>query len=104
MQFQQRLHKNREYSANNVNLNMKFTASFFRCFQPSSATLAGDAIEEEEERYDDAIDINPGTDGRAITSPSFRVFSYDELKAATQGFRNKIGDWWIWAGSSETIL
>ncbi|KAL0409904.1 UNVERIFIED_CONTAM: Cold-responsive protein kinase [Sesamum latifolium] len=95
MQFQlvkPRFHKNREYSANNVDLNMKFAASFFRCFQPSSATLAGDAIEEEEERYDDSINMNSGTDGRAIASPSFRVFSYDELKAATRGFKNKIGE------------
>ncbi|XP_011094672.1 putative serine/threonine-protein kinase [Sesamum indicum] len=96
MQFQlvkPRLHKSREYSVDNVNLNMKFTASFFRCFQPSSATLAGDAIEEEEEeRYDDSINMNSGTDGRAITNPSFRVFSYDELKAATRGFKNKIGE------------
>ncbi|KAK4419189.1 Cold-responsive protein kinase [Sesamum alatum] len=92
MQFQlvkPRLHKNREYSANNVNPNMKFAASFFRCFNSSTAKLAGDATEEEEERY---IDMNPGTDGQAITSPSFRVFSYDELKAATQGFKNKIGE------------
>ncbi|KAG8376546.1 hypothetical protein BUALT_Bualt09G0074700 [Buddleja alternifolia] len=59
---------------------MKFASSFFRCFHPS-ITLATDAAEDKEEE-----------DVQVIRSPNLRVFSYNELKAATQGFKNKIGE------------
>ncbi|PIN14309.1 Non-specific serine/threonine protein kinase [Handroanthus impetiginosus] len=56
---------------------MKFPASnLFRCFHPSKSTVA---VKDEE-------------DVPALPNPNFRVFSYDELKAATQGFKNKIGE------------
>ncbi|KAI3447595.1 hypothetical protein Pfo_004260 [Paulownia fortunei] len=59
---------------------MKFCASLFGCFHPSQKpnTLASNPPEGEE-------------DGQTVTNSNFRVFSYNELKAATQGFRNKIG-------------
>ncbi|KAL3825912.1 hypothetical protein ACJIZ3_021941 [Penstemon smallii] len=58
---------------------MKLAASFLRCFHPSSAVNAPQEDDEEEVV-------------QAIQNPNFRVFSYNELKAATQGFKNKIGE------------
>ncbi|GFP83150.1 putative serine/threonine-protein kinase [Phtheirospermum japonicum] len=58
---------------------MKIAAiSLFHCFQPSTTSLV--AEEENEEG------------GKAIQNLGFRVFAYTELKTATQGFKNKIGE------------
>ncbi|KAK6140213.1 hypothetical protein DH2020_026011 [Rehmannia glutinosa] len=58
---------------------MKFVVSMFRCFHPL-------AIEEEKE-------VSASIpNGEAIPNPDFRVYSYNELKVATQGFKNKIGE------------
>lgn len=59
---------------------MRLAASFLRCFHPSTAKF-NEASDEEE------ADGHP-----SISNPNFRVFSYDELAAATQGFNNKIGE------------
>ncbi|GFP83149.1 putative serine/threonine-protein kinase [Phtheirospermum japonicum] len=62
---------------------MKFANSLFHCFHPSTLSLTAGSTEEEEEEE---------KGGLAIPNPDFRVFTYNELKAATQGFRNKIGE------------
>ncbi|KAL3642567.1 hypothetical protein CASFOL_013382 [Castilleja foliolosa] len=54
--------------------------SLFHCFTPATASLTAH-VEEEEEEGGKAIDQNQ----------DFRVFGYNELRAATQGFKNKIG-------------
>lgn len=93
---------------------MKFAASLFGCFHPSTAKLDLDAAEEEKEEVGMYVpsfskfnfsfvmikiffniiiyELNHRTDVQAIPNPNFRVFSYNELKVATQGFKNKIGE------------
>ncbi|KAL7136628.1 hypothetical protein ABFS83_10G042500 [Erythranthe nasuta] len=61
---------------------MQFAANLFRCFYNSDATLTFDSPPAEAASQDD----------QAIPNPNFRVFSYEELKSATQGFKNKIGE------------
>ncbi|KAK4478638.1 hypothetical protein RD792_014128 [Penstemon davidsonii] len=61
---------------------MNFAASFLRCFHPSTKPSAVNAPQEDDEEEE----------VQAIQNPNFRVFSYNELKAATQGFKNKIGE------------
>lgn len=36
--------------------------------------------------------LNPWTGCEFVPIPKFHIFSYNELKAATQGFRYKIGE------------
>ncbi|KAL7095812.1 hypothetical protein ACP275_10G046000 [Erythranthe tilingii] len=64
---------------------MKFAANLFRCFYSSAAPLTFDSPPAEQEQQ-------AAQDGEAIPNPNFRVFSYEELKSATQGFKNKIGE------------
>ncbi|XP_051130453.1 putative serine/threonine-protein kinase [Andrographis paniculata] len=62
---------------------MKFGSAFFRCFQNSAATFAAidtSTIEADED------------DGRIPSNRNFSVFTYNELKAATHGFTNKLGE------------
>lgn len=64
---------------------MKFQHLILGCFHHSSnsETLA---------RNDQDKQMNvAGTDGETVINSGFRVFSYNELKAATQGFSLKIG-------------
>ncbi|XP_073156707.1 putative serine/threonine-protein kinase [Henckelia pumila] len=64
----------------------QLVSSFWECFHPSPLLVMncnGDDGEEEEEEGHGRI--------QTIQSPNLRVFSYNELKAATQGFKNKIG-------------
>ncbi|XP_073062024.1 cold-responsive protein kinase 1-like [Primulina eburnea] len=49
------------------------------CFKSSPNTLAANATEDENDQ--------------TISNPKFHVFSYSELETATQGFKNKIGEW-----------
>lgn len=60
---------------------MNFAASLLRCFHPSEAQFQrqNEATDDEEEEKVDA-------------HPNIRVFSYDEMRVATQGFKNKIGE------------
>ncbi|XP_051131923.1 putative serine/threonine-protein kinase isoform X2 [Andrographis paniculata] len=62
---------------------MKFADSLFQCFNPVAVDDAAEADEGGGER---------GGDGGDSANSDFRVFSYNELKAATQGFKNKIGE------------
>lgn len=43
--------------------------------------------EDDEKEEEEDQDVRSQT----IQSPNLRVFSYNELKVATQGFKNKIG-------------
>ncbi|XP_057779116.1 putative serine/threonine-protein kinase [Salvia miltiorrhiza] len=63
---------------------MKFTASFLGCFNPSTAKIDEATDQEEEVVVADCV--------ANVPNPNFRVFSYDELRVATQGFKNKIGE------------
>ncbi|KAL8480662.1 hypothetical protein ACS0TY_027270 [Phlomoides rotata] len=61
---------------------MKFAASVFRCFHQSKLEPAAPEKEEEQQQLE----------GPRIQNSGFRVFPFDELKSATQGFKNKIGE------------
>ncbi|KAL1549442.1 putative serine/threonine-protein kinase [Salvia divinorum] len=65
---------------------MKFTPSFLGCFNPSTAKF----IEETDYGYDEEEEDEVGVTN--VPNPNFRVFSYNELRVATQGFKNKIGE------------
>ncbi|KZV30196.1 hypothetical protein F511_42776 [Dorcoceras hygrometricum] len=63
----------------------QLVSSFWECFHPSPLLVMNyneDGKEGEDEEYGGS---------QIIQSPNLRVFSYNELKVVTQGFKNKIG-------------
>ncbi|KAG6430480.1 hypothetical protein SASPL_108549 [Salvia splendens] len=64
---------------------MKFTPSFLGCFNPSTPKF----IEETDYGY---VKEEEEVGVTNVPHPNFRVFSYNELRVATQGFKNKIGE------------
>ncbi|KAH6762362.1 Protein kinase superfamily protein [Perilla frutescens var. hirtella] len=76
---------------------MKIAASFFRCFHPSPSPAKFKhmnelATDEEEEEDEDEAAAAAAAGANILPNPNFRVFSHDELTAATQGFKHKIGE------------
>ncbi|XP_075510101.1 putative serine/threonine-protein kinase isoform X1 [Primulina tabacum] len=63
----------------------QLVSSFWDCFHPAPLLVMNCNGEDDKEVEEQ--DVRSQT----IRSPNLRVFTYDELKAATRGFKNKIG-------------